>query len=222
VGKIELDHLMVCVDPDGPEAEALVEFGLVPGQRGIHAGQGTANVIFFFRNAYLELIWVEDANELSRPPVNRTGLARRLRWRETGASPFGVSFRPTAGPDQPLPIETWPYRAPFLPVGVVPIPVGVNSDVLAEPLAFASLVSARPDARSPRPPLQEASGFGEITGLSITVVAEQLSPTLQQLETAGIARFRRGTSHHAVVEIDGGYAGNQRDFSPLLPLTLRW
>jgi len=57
----ELDHVFIRVSRGAPEAEHLVQFGLREGQPNIHPGQGTANRRFFFINAMLELLWVEDA-----------------------------------------------------------------------------------------------------------------------------------------------------------------
>src|SRR2546423_1508425 len=110
------------VSPDPGHAEILVTCdprwphpGLQFGRRRIHQGQGTANACAFFDNAYLELLWRHDDDELQSEVVRPLGLWERVRWRETGASPFGVAFRPE---DDNVPIETWPYDAPFLPEGI--------------------------------------------------------------------------------------------------------
>jgi hypothetical protein len=89
-----LDHAFVCVAAGGPEGERLVRFGLTEGPPNRHPGQGTANRRFFFRNAMLELLWVEDEAEATSALVARTRLWERWRYRETGASPFGVCLRP--------------------------------------------------------------------------------------------------------------------------------
>jgi Glyoxalase-like domain len=89
----ELDHVLVWVGPGAPEAERLVELGLTEGTPNVHAGQGTANRRFFFRNAMLELIWVHDETEARAGPGARLGIHERWRHRETGASPFGLERR---------------------------------------------------------------------------------------------------------------------------------
>jgi len=60
---IELDHLFVCTAPGAPQAEDLVQFGLLEGPPNQHPGQGTANRRFSFKNAMIELLWVSDAEE---------------------------------------------------------------------------------------------------------------------------------------------------------------
>jgi Glyoxalase-like domain len=89
----EFDHALVWVSPGAPEAERLVAFGLTEGTPNVHAGQGTANRRFFFHNAMLELIWVQDETEAQGEPTARLGVRARWRHRETGASPFGLCLR---------------------------------------------------------------------------------------------------------------------------------
>ena len=65
--------------------------------------------------------------------VRPLALWERLRWRQTGASPFGVALR-TA--DVALPIDTWPYAAAFLSPGKS-IPIVTAPNAGHEPLIFA-------------------------------------------------------------------------------------
>jgi hypothetical protein len=60
---VVLDHLFICVAIDAPESAALTRIGLIEGTPNTHPGQGTACRRFFFRNMYLELIWVHDRDE---------------------------------------------------------------------------------------------------------------------------------------------------------------
>ena len=52
------------------------------------------NACAFFDNAYLELLWRHDDDELQSDVVRPLGLWERVRWEDTGASPFGIAFRP--------------------------------------------------------------------------------------------------------------------------------
>src|SRR5262245_28310620 len=74
---LEVDHVFICTSPFAPEADRLVQFGLTEGMPNQHPGQGTACRRFFFRNAYLELVWVENAAEARSSLVRRTGLWER-------------------------------------------------------------------------------------------------------------------------------------------------
>ena len=108
---LELDHVFICCSPDAPEADALVRFGLLEGSSNMHPGQGTANRRFFFRNAYLELLWVSNPAEARSEQTRHTRLWERWSSRASGACPFGVIFRPT-GAQPAAPFETWSYINP--------------------------------------------------------------------------------------------------------------
>ena len=94
MGAIELDHVFICVDRGAPEAERLIEFGLCEGAPNVHPGQGTANRRFFFQNAMLELLWVEDLQEAQSSRTAPTLLWERWSGRQSGACPFGIIARP--------------------------------------------------------------------------------------------------------------------------------
>lgn len=140
---MKLDHLFVLVE-DGPAAEAAAQAaGLVVTHRRDHIGQGTSNVCFGFRNAYLEFLWVRDEAEVRSEAVRRTRLAERA---DGGAAcPFGVCLR-TPNP----PFETWRYDAPF-PPGLW-VEMAVSSGDTAEPLVFAFLAPAE-DTPGPQQPI---------------------------------------------------------------------
>jgi hypothetical protein len=59
--EVELDHVFICVDRWAPEAERIAAFGPCEGPSNVQPGRGTANRRFFFRNAMLELLQVENS-----------------------------------------------------------------------------------------------------------------------------------------------------------------
>jgi hypothetical protein len=59
----KIDHVLIFASIGAPEAERLIAFGLTEGSPNRHPGQGTANRRFFFDNATLELLWVENPEE---------------------------------------------------------------------------------------------------------------------------------------------------------------
>jgi hypothetical protein len=217
----ELDHVLIWVSPRAPEAERLVEFGLTEGSPNVHAGQGTANRRFFFRNAMLELIWVDDETEARAPRTARLGISARWRHRETGASPFGLCLR--RRPGAPPPFPTWPYRPAYLPAGVV-IDVATTSRRTREPLVFLA-ATRRPDA-DPAPvrqPLRHAAGVREVTAARFHAPgAGAWSATVRAVEAAGIATFSRGSEHRLELGFDGERQGGTADFRPHLPLVFHW
>lgn len=223
---VELDHVFVCTARDAPEADLLVAFGLLEGTPNTHPGQGTANRRFYFRNAMLELVWVEHEDETRSPIVAPTNLWERWRYRETGYSPFGICLRPVASGNAPrtaLPFETWPYRPPYLPPGMhIDVATGTSD---GEPLLFAAPISRRPDAVAAerRQPLDHPVGVAEITGLRITLPkSTPTSPAVRALQREGPISFDIGEDHLAQFEFDHAAQGRSADFRPALPLRFRW
>ena len=88
---MELDHVFVMVDGEGPESERMRALGLVETYRRSHPGQGTQNICYAFENIFLELLWIADADEARSLAIARTRLFERSRWRSEAACRFGVA-----------------------------------------------------------------------------------------------------------------------------------
>ncbi|MDC8760520.1 VOC family protein [Janthinobacterium fluminis] len=215
---MEIDHIFIRVRRGAPEAEALRQFGLAEGSANVHTGQGTANRRFFFHNAFIELLWLDDAaqaqSELTRP----TMLFERLGGDAPRVSPFGLCFRPSAPGDKAAPFPSWPYRPVYLPPGLA---VDIAAAPLSEPMWFFLSFGARPDAAAPtrRQPLLHRAGLREITSLRLTAPAAG-APSAAAV-AAGI-ETREGAAHLLEIGFDGEGAGRAHDFRPALPLLLRW
>ena len=218
---LSLDHVFIC--PENPQAaeRELTGFGLQFSRRGIHRGQGTANACAFFDNAYLELLWRHDDGELQSEVVGRVGLWQRVRWWETGASPFGVAFRPE---NNVVPVETWPYEAPFLPVGAN-IPIVTPRFRWREPLTFISLVSQAPVTLPPewKPPLDHRGGRHLVTAVTLySPGAFETSVGLAELCRLGLLAYKPAGEHYLELKWDRARCCESHDFRPTLPLVLRW
>jgi hypothetical protein len=221
----ELDHLFLCTARGAPEAAQLIAFGLTEGSPNRHPGQGTANRRFFFDNAFLELVWVEDEVEAQSDLVRRTGLWERCTRRASGASPFGVGLRPAAGAAPACPFPAWLYRPPYLPAPLA-IEMANNSDNAAGPLLFYLPFGRRPDPNdvSRRQPREHRAGLRSITRVRVGL-AEQttLSPEYRAASDQ-CPGLEFHASDAAILEIgfDGETAGQTADFRPGLPLVLHW
>ncbi|BBE74582.1 VOC family protein [Oharaeibacter diazotrophicus] len=150
---LRLDHVFLFVElaearPGGAVHDRLAAAGLVPSYERRHHGQGTANVCWCFDDAYLELLFVVDPDEIAAPATARSRLAERARWRTTGASPVGIGLRGGA-----LPLPTWEYRFEGLPPGLS-IPVAAASDDVRRPFVFVS--------PGTRPPVEWTDGHAGV------------------------------------------------------------
>ncbi len=218
---VELDHIFVCADRGGDEAQRLIETGLAEGAPNRHPGQGTANRRFFFANGMLELIWVEDAAEAGSPLTRRTGLLERWMDRGSGRrSPLGLGVRSRTddlGEALPLPFDSWAYRPLYLPEGLqIDVAAGTRPN---EPMIFGV-----PGGGGGRPRLAaHPLGVEQITRVRIRGpgLAEPSGP-LKRVTQAGVASFLEDSEHLLELWFDDGRQGASRAFQPLLPLTIRW
>lgn len=185
---LALDHVFAFVEPaaaapGGAAHDTLTALGLVPSYSRRHAGQGTANFCFCFDNAYLELLFVVDEEELAAPAIARAGLHGRSRWRENGASPFGIAVR---GGD--LPGETWRYRFDGFPPGVS-IAVAAESGDARLPFVFGAVGTQPPSEWTNGLAGARQSAAG-LAGLSIERIGlapdAPRSPLLDALVSAGV------------------------------------
>jgi Glyoxalase-like domain len=176
---MEIDHIFMFIEPDGPQLGQLKSLGLVETYRRKHPGQGTANVCYAFDNMFIELLWLVDRDEALSPAILRTGLVARSRWKTAGTCPFGIAWR---GSDDDA-IATWDFAPPYLPEGVT-IDVAIDGDDPRQPMMFTFPGSSPPsnwdEAR--KGGLQRAAGFRIVSHVTLTLPsAIAPSPALQAI-----------------------------------------
>jgi len=183
---MELDHVFVFIEPDGPELAYLRSLGLIETYRRRHPGQGTENICFCFENIFLECLWIGSVAEATSDLIVRTGLYDRSQWRTRETSPFGLAWRESAA-NPPIDIAKWSFKPPYLPPGMS-IDVAIESDDPRQPMMFKSPGSV-PPAKWPidkRGVLQKPAGFGEV--LSVVLHWPKHAPP-----TPGLTAFAAAT-----------------------------
>lgn len=220
---IELDHLFLMTDIGAPAADALVAFGCVEGSTNPHPGQGTTNRRFFFHNAMLELLWVDNPAEAQSEPIRRSRLWERWRDRDL-VCPFGICFRPVNGSGNLTAFSSWAYHPPYLPE-TVSMAIGTNSEILTEPMLVEIPFGKRPDHSPPEKaqPLEHPIGFREITRVEIASPdATSPSPEFQAVLNTQPVKLSVGENYRMELGFDGEVQGQQVDFRPGLPLIISW
>ncbi len=217
---MEIDHLFLRAQHGAPEAALLRQLGLSEGSANQHPGQGTANRRFFFQNAYIELLWIADAQEIHNDCTRPTQLAERLQLPAGDSSPFGVCWRPSASHLRP-PFASWVYQPPYLPAGMQ-VDIARHTP-LTEPMWFylaqATAPAAAPAER--RQPLEHALGVQELSAVSITVPGNAAwSEAAQAASTSGQLHLQRGDAHLLELTFDHGRQGRHYDCRPALALIL--
>jgi hypothetical protein len=222
---IELDHIFICSSADGVEAAALTTLGLTEGTGNEHPGQGTACRRFFFRNAYLELLWVSDSSEAQSKRSSPMHLWERWKGRGGQTCPFGLGFRPGSDHDTAPPFATWEYQPAYLP-NPLSLGVGRNSEVLTEPmLIYLPFARRRPDdeRQNKRQPLEHTAGFRQICDVELlTPNAHTLSSELQAVRDNRLLRVSEGVEYLLAITFDRQTKGQHTDLRPSLPLVFKW
>jgi hypothetical protein len=226
---MELDHIFIFTDNAGQAAYELQQLGLTEGSSNVHIGQGTSCRRFYFNNAYLELVWVSNEEEIKNGAVAETKLWERSQYKQTGYCPFGFCFRRIKENKESAGLifdDGWQYRPPYLPQNVY-AHIASNKEFPAEPMLFEMPffgLAPKDYSEEKKQPLHHTIGFQQITKVTVTLPApvEKLSPSLQQVIRHSIIQVVPGNTFSIEVEFDEGSAGKLQDFMPLLPLTIRW
>lgn len=216
---IDIDHVFVCCSAGAPEAASLAAVGFKEGRPNTHPGQGTACRRFFFRNAYLELLWVSDPKEAQTEIVQPTRLWERWLNRGRSACPFGIVLRPADATNPQPPFPTWAYRPAYLPA---PLAIEIARDTpLSEP-EFFYLGFQRDRALAGQERARHDVPASELTGIKVwTPVAIPRSSAAAAVEAAGLVAFRQG-EYLMELTFDRAIHTASADLRPDLPLILRW
>jgi hypothetical protein len=220
---LEPDHLFVVVSRQAPEAVRLESAGLrLAPDPVIHEGQGTASRFFFFENAYLELIWVEDPAELKSALPE---LAQRVVAPGALVSPFGLGLRREGEASTDLPFPTRPYTAEWmLPETAIRIAEAQPQSepflfVLPHYMSYPSLLEARPATRDL---MDHAAGLERVTSVRFHGPRpSQPSAATAYLLEHGVIRWTASDEHALELVFDEGRTGNTIDVRPDLPLIIR-
>jgi hypothetical protein len=209
---VELDHLFVCTSRGAPEAKYFAWFGLIEGPANVHPGQGTANRRFFFENAMLELLWIEDPGEAQNEQTAPTKLWDRWSGRLDGAtSPFGIVMRPTHPEAVTPPFASWVYTPDYFPDGMS---LHIGDAGIDEPMWVFMPLSRQRRIEIPEHP----NGIREITALRLTSPKPLRSCAAAALP---ILTVECGSTHLLTIEFDHGAQDESTDLRPHLPLILK-
>lgn len=226
---MELDHIFIFTNQAEQVAEALKTFGLSEGTANVHPGQGTACRRFFFQNAYLELAWVINEDEIKNQLIERTKLWERSQYEFTKYCPFGLCFRNEQPSSHSISLsfeDGWRYHSVYLPQGQY-ANIASNEDFPTEPMLFEMPFFGIAPKNYPlekQQPLTHAREYHELTKVTLTLPApvNDFSPALKKVLNESIVRISEGETYLVSLEFDDGKQGGLRDFTGLIPLIITW
>lgn len=220
--RIEVDHVFVFSALLAPEADEMVTAGFTEGSANVHAGQGTACRRFFFENGMLEFLYVTDLEVTRGPAAAGTGLAERWTSQGSGASPFGICFRPLSGDNVASPFPAWTYGPAYLPGGTRPYQVSQRCRLIEEPFIFYMPTFLRPDQYPAQraQPMDHPCGARAITQVRLDAPHGALTDLQDPAVPLGF-QVKQAPQHHLHVELDQGRQDRSLTLTSL-PLSLTW
>ena len=210
IGVPTFHHFYAFCAPGGAIGDRLLSAGLteLPGRR--HAGQGTANRIFPFRQGFLELIWIDSLEEVMHPRTAPLGLHDRSRALR---SPFGLAVKvPNFSDLARPPFAGWDYRPLYLSDGGF-IWIAANGDFPGEPMLFSSPFFGDPPGRQDAP---------ELDKIELTLAPGPSSESLKWIRQKAplwFATMTAAASPRAVVHLRADRRQSV-DLGPEIPLRL--
>ena len=215
---LRVHHVFVAVEPATPAIALLGQAGFALAAAREHEGQGTANRCLHLANGYLELLWARDAAELASDTVRPTGLAERLDWRRSGASPFGVALKAVGGASVATPFPVVPYRAPFAG-GRFTLLLADEPAAKGMPLVFV-LPPGLPERTDA---VEHPCGASAIARIGLSVPRHpSASPALAWLVGAGLCEARQTPEPAMTLDLAGGDGRHVLDLAPHAPVRLAW
>lgn len=227
------DHAWFAVAPGALVERAALERAGLRFASGVnrHEGQGTASITVEFRNAYLELVWIDSSVSI---PAERRGYLerqqRRVNWRTTGTAPMGIELHRAPGTHDSLPFPTWSTRAPWMPPGaafeiITPRTDSVSPSITILPrmMAVEEISPGHPGQAPRSSALQQPFGLKRITSVHLLVPGSMTdTEALRILRSTGAAHVESGDAWCLELTFDDGVQHKVLDLRATLPLVLQF
>lgn len=229
---LEVDHLQIYTGRSLPDVSTFQELGLNNATQIVRReAQGTASTLFFFENAYLELIWIEDENIFKHYTAQmKIDLLARSQWRQTEASPFGIGLRPRINNYYHL--NSSIDKSLLGTRGNLETRINFSAENLAairEPMCFTiphqiALTNwLDKNNEDHRKFLTHPLGIKRLTGVKIIINTHlALTNAVSLLEDRDIIAIGRGLSPLLELTFDENVKNRVVDARPLLPLQLKY
>jgi len=221
----EIDHLWIAAAPGAPERIAFVRAGFqVAAKVNPHEGQGTSSITVELDNGFLELIYVDAAVPVApNLEMVHAQFKKRVDWRATGYSPFGIGVRKLGAAPATFPFPTFQVTAPWMD--------GKFMEILTPremPSAVRLFVPARPSVGPDADPVDPAARVHpnhthQLAALRVVAPsADTLPPAARYLADRGVMTFDVGGDWLLEVTLDSGAQHLERDLRPTLPVVIRY
>ena len=226
---LEIDHIFICVDAE-PDPREFAQLGLICSDQVVRrVGQGTASRLVFFNNIYLELVWVEDA-EQAEIYAMRSGIdyLSRSQWKVSQHCPLGIALRQRKRSNAGAELDIFGQSSKSID-GVIRL---ASSNLVAqwEPFCYMipsaiALTTLFAQSRAMQGQVtNHALGIQRLTHAHIEIEHDgPLTPPISMLKRDGIVDLAQNRMFELILTFDDHQQGQCLSLSSLdIPVTLKY
>lgn len=214
---MEADHIFIFTDNNGKLADQLIEFGLTEGSNRIHVGQGTRNRKFYFKNFFLEILWVYNENEIKSEKIEQIGLWQRANFKANKFSPFGLCIVNTNETDQ-LFENAFKYQPEYFPQGQV-IDILKNENHSSLPWTFR--LPFKGQKKVSTEPTKHKNGISLLTKVTFEHLENLDNSYFRFFEQEQNIEFKKSNKTWLSLTFDNSKQGLKKEFEAL-KLTIQY
>jgi len=212
---MEIDHIFIFSSSKGKEAEELRNFGLTEGSNRVHPGQGTTNRKFYFRNFFLEILWVVDEDEIKNEVTGPTKLSDRALFYE---SRFGLGLLNDSSTDQ-LFQSSDDYQPHYFPKGMT---IDIIPNAAASFLPWTFRLPYRGKQNPHNEPVKHKNNIKKLTQTTFEVKAKDIqNDYLNFFKSIENITFKESSRTHLTLVFDNKRLQSKKEF-PTLNLTIEY
>ncbi len=225
---MQIDHIFIFSNNTGKEAQELLDFGFLEGSSRVHKGQGTTNRKFYFKNFFLEILWVSDLQEIKSNLITPTKLWERADFKKNNFSPFGLCLVNTDSTNALFAnenINIIKYQPQYFPVGME-IEILTNEHLPHLPWTFrlpfkSEIETEIKENKHQNEPTTHQNGIKNLTEASFGIPFFKGAVNFQNEETIKFVKNNIIQAYTLTLTFDNHQQGKTKIFSEI-PLLIKY
>ncbi|MCJ8279752.1 MAG: hypothetical protein MJK14_07450 [Rivularia sp. ALOHA_DT_140] len=226
---LEINHIFVCLK-SAPDKQSLEKIGLICSENlRNNPQQGTASMIIFFENTYIEFIWVENST-MAEIYAMYSGIdyISRSYSPQKVASPFGIALhqRPDTMNPENTSLSSSNHQPPeeFINFAVENLAAQTEPIcfMIPESISFSNIFN--PFLEAHRKLINHPLGIKKLTNTRIAISKTgNLTNPISMLEAEGIVEIQQSASPLLELIFDEGSQGESIDLKTIgIPIILKY
>ncbi len=241
--QFDLDHIIIWTQKGAPELGLFEEKGFsIADHKMVHTGIGTGGRYIYFFNMQIELLYADEKATFDSK-FDKTLLAPRDKWQQTGECPFGLGLSMAPYDTAHIPFKTKEVKQPWMNPNtslffatsnstysyepqvliVHPIEEWIKANTIEDVIADIekTIPATRPERRKQvQKMFTHANGVQKLTGVKFTCKAKEFSSTMQALQHIEYCQIVKSKEPLMEMTFDENRQKKKIDFRPQLPVVI--